>query len=89
MVNLKVMVRLRNGLQARNATEFVVEANRFSAKIMIERNNRKVDAKSILGLMSLAVPSGTEIILYADGSDEIMAVQYLSKLLSMDMKIYH
>ena len=78
MVEKKVEVRLKSGLQARPAAAFVQEATQFSSDIFIEKDGKKINAKSIMGLMSLAVGTGTTIILSAEGSDEEQAIEYLS-----------
>ena len=70
MVQGKVEVRLKTGLQARPAALFVQEANRFASDVFLEKNGKKVNAKSIMGLMSLAVSTGTEVTLIAEGDDE-------------------
>lgn len=78
MVERQVEVKLRTGLQARPAALFVQEANRFSAEIFLEKDEKKVNAKSIMGLMSLAVSSGTVITIIANGDDEQEAVATLT-----------
>lgn len=65
MVQQKVEVRLKTGLQARPAALFVQEANRFTSDVFLEKDGKKVNAKSIMGLMSLAVSTGTEVTLIA------------------------
>ncbi|KGX92902.1 phosphate ABC transporter permease [Pontibacillus halophilus JSM 076056 = DSM 19796] len=70
MVERTVTVQLKTGLQARPAALFVQEANRFASDVFIEKNGKRVNAKSIMGLMSLAVGSGETIVLQADGSDQ-------------------
>ena len=61
MLVKQVEVKLKTGLQARPAALFVQEANRFSADVFLEKDGKKVNAKSIMGLMSLAVGSGSII----------------------------
>lgn len=78
MVKKQVEVKLKTGLQARPAALFVQEATRFSADIFIEKDGKKVNAKSIMGLMSLAINSGTIIELIVEGSDEQEALEVLS-----------
>ncbi|MGF9786981.1 HPr family phosphocarrier protein [Bacillus velezensis] len=78
MVQEKVEVRLKTGLQARPAALFVQEANRFASDVFLEKNGKKVNAKSIMGLMSLAVSTGTEVTLIAVGDDEKEALEKLS-----------
>lgn len=78
MVEKLVEVKLKTGLQARPAALFVQEANRFSADIFLEKDGKKVNAKSIMGLMSLAVGSGVMVNIVADGDDEEKAIDALS-----------
>lgn len=77
MVEKQVEVKLKTGLQARPAAKFVQEATRFSAEIFIEKDSKKVNAKSIMGIMSLAVTPGSTIKIIADGSDEQQALEAL------------
>lgn len=77
MVEKQVEIELKTGLQARPAALFVQEANRFSSDIFLEKDGKKVNAKSIMGLMSLALGSGALINLIAEGSDEEEAVEAL------------
>lgn len=79
MVEKTVEVKLNSGLQARPAAKFVQEANRFHSEIFLEKDGKKVNAKSIMGLMSLAVNTGSEIKLYAEGNDEEAAIEALVK----------
>lgn len=81
MVEKSIEVKLKAGLQARAASIFVQEASRYSSEIFLERDGRKVNAKSIMGLMSLAIGPDTEIKLSADGEDEEEAIAALSKLI--------
>jgi catabolite repression HPr-like protein len=78
MKEKQVEVKLKTGLQARPAALFVQEANRFSADIFLEKDGKKVNAKSIMGLMSLALGSGVEVNIIADGDDEEKALIALS-----------
>lgn len=84
MVETKVIVRLKTGLQARPAALFVQTANRFKAEIFIEKDGKRVNAKSIMGVMSLAVGTGAEIIIRADGQDAEAAVENLAALVSQE-----
>ncbi|GAA4718284.1 HPr family phosphocarrier protein [Brevibacillus fulvus] len=84
MVQQQVKVNLKTGLQARPAAFFVQEANRFVADIFVEKDNKKVNAKSIMGIMSLAISSGTEIIISAEGPDASQAVNSLVGLVSKE-----
>ncbi|MED3561573.1 phosphocarrier protein Chr [Bacillus sp. MUM 116] len=79
MLEKQVEVKLKTGLQARPAALFVQEANRFSADVFLEKDGKKVNAKSIMGLMSLAVGSGVVINIIADGVDEENAIMTLTE----------
>ncbi|BCB05617.1 HPr family phosphocarrier protein [Bacillus sp. KH172YL63] len=84
MVEKQVEVKLKTGLQARPAALFVQEANRFSSEIFLEKDGKKVNAKSIMGLMSLAISTGAAITLAADGSDEQEAIAALERFVQKE-----
>lgn len=84
MVHEKVTVNLKTGLQARPAALFVQEANRFSAEVFVEKDDKKVNAKSIMGIMSLAIATGKEIVISADGTDAEQAVANLVSYVSKE-----
>ncbi len=69
------------GLYARPVTFFIQKANEFSSSIWVEKEQRRVNAKSLLGVLSLGVVQGTEIQIIADGADEGEAVDALVELL--------
>lgn len=82
LVERSVKVELETGLQARPAAQFVQEANRYSAHLFLEKDGKKINAKSIMGLMSLAITKGEEILLIADGPDEEEAMDHLCLFIS-------
>ncbi|MCM3585130.1 HPr family phosphocarrier protein [Mesobacillus maritimus] len=84
MVEKQVTVKLKTGLQARPAAMFVQEANRFSSDIFLEKDGKKVNAKSIMGLMSLAVGVGSTINLIVEGNDEEEAITKLSNYIEKE-----
>ncbi|WP_071393610.1 HPr family phosphocarrier protein [Bacillus tuaregi] len=84
MVEKQVEVKLKTGLQARPAALFVQEANRFLSNVYLEKDGKKVNAKSIMGLMSLALGSGSTVLLSAEGSDENEAIEELSKYIEQE-----
>jgi catabolite repression HPr-like protein len=84
MLVKQVEVKLKTGLQARPAALFVQEANRFSSDIFLEKDGKKVNAKSIMGLMSLAVGSGVTIDIVADGEDEASAIDALTDFIQKE-----
>ena len=76
----EVTVKNQVGLHARPATFFIQKANEFKASIWIEKAERRVNAKSLLGILSLGIVGGTSIKVIADGSDEVQAVNALVEL---------
>ncbi|RHW36651.1 HPr family phosphocarrier protein [Lysinibacillus yapensis] len=81
MVETNVEVKLKSGLQARQAALFVQEANRFKSEVYLQKDEKKVNAKSIMGIMSLAIARGTTVTLIAEGKDEQDAIDGLSALI--------
>jgi catabolite repression HPr-like protein len=84
VVEKKIEVKLKTGLQARPAALFVQEANRFNADVFLEKDGKKVNAKSIMGLMSLAISSGASVTISADGNDEETAVNALADFIQKE-----
>ncbi len=80
MVSKEIVVQNQVGLHARPATFFIQKANEFSSSIWISKEERKVNAKSLLGVLSLGVTRGMTITLTADGVDEEAAVNELANL---------
>lgn len=76
----EVSVQNQVGLHARPATFFIQKANEFKASIWVEKEERRVNAKSLLGVLSLGIVGGTNIRIIADGADEQEAVDGLIKL---------
>lgn len=84
MYSHEAVVNNQVGLHARPATFFIQKANEFKSSIWVEREERKVNAKSLLGVLSLGIVKGTAINLIADGSDEKEAIDALVNLISSD-----
>ena len=82
----KIMISNPVGLHARPATFFIQKANEFKSSIWIEREDRKVNAKSLLGVLSLGIVKGTEVDIGAEGVDEKEAVDALEELIATDFK---
>ena len=78
----EVTVENQVGLHARPATFFIQKANEYKSSIWVEKDDRRVNAKSLLGVLSLGIIGGTMIRIIADGSDEQLAVEGLVKLVS-------
>lgn len=76
----EISVQNQVGLHARPATFFIQKANEYKSSIWVEKEERRVNAKSLLGVLSLGIVGGTTIKVIADGSDEQQAVDGLIKL---------
>lgn len=76
----EIEVKNQVGLHARPATFFIQKANEFKASIWVEKEDRRVNAKSLLGILSLGIIGGTVIKIIADGEDEAEAVEGLINL---------
>ena len=85
MYNKEIVVRCESGLHNKQATYFVQKANEFSSSIWLESDNRKMNAKSLLGIMSLGIVTGATVTLIANGPDEEAAVAELEALLQRDV----
>ena len=85
MFSKEIIVRCESGLHNKQATYFVQKANEFSSSVWLESDNRKMNAKSLLGIMSLGIVPGAQVTLTAMGSDEEAAVNALETLLQRDV----
>ncbi|MBQ4161077.1 MAG: HPr family phosphocarrier protein [Clostridia bacterium] len=81
MYSKEVTLQNQVGLHARPATFFIQKANEFKSSIWVEKEDRKVNAKSLLGILSLGITRGTAITIIADGLDEKEAVDALYELI--------
>ncbi len=82
MFTQEVTVNNEVGLHARSATYFIQKANEFKSGIWVEKEERRVNAKSLLGVLSLGIVKGTTITLIADGPDAKEAVEALVQLIN-------
>lgn len=82
----EVVIRYPDGLRASRAAEFVQTAGKFSSLIFVEKENKKINAKSIMGVLSLSAKQGEKIYVIAQGKDEEDAVKALEKLINDDIK---
>lgn len=81
----EIVVRCESGLHNKQATYFVQKANEFDCSIWVEADNRKMNAKSLLGIMSLSIETGATVTLIASGKDQEEAVTALETLLQHDV----
>ena len=84
VISKEVTINNQVGLHARPATFFIQKANEFKSSIWIEKDDRRVNAKSLLGVLSLGIVKGTAVNIVADGVDENEAIATLSALIDSD-----
>ena len=81
MIQTSLVVKHKNVIENRLIALLVQEANQYSSTVYIEVENKKINAKSIMGMMSLQLGNGEELTVVADGDDEADAIQGVEKLL--------
>ena len=82
MIKQDIIIINKSGLHARASTKLTQTASQFAAEIWIERNGRKVNAKSIMGVMMLAAAKGSTVTIEANGEDEMAAMAALEALIN-------
>ena len=85
MFSKEIVVRCESGLHNKQATYFVQKANEYECSIWVESGSRKMNAKSLLGIMSLGIVTGSSVVISASGSDAEAAVNALEVLLQRDV----
>jgi len=81
MISRDVTIKNNVELHARPATFFIQKANSFKSSIWVEKDDRRVNAKSLLGVLSLGIVKGMSVTIYADGADEAEAIDGLVSLI--------
>ena len=84
MISRNVTIKNNHGLHARPATFFIQKANSYKSSIWVEKEDCRVNAKSLLGVLSLGIVQGTEITIIADGVDEAEAIDGLVALIESE-----
>lgn len=82
MIQKSIQIKLETGLEARPVAMLVQVASQFESTVYINADDRKVNAKSIMGMMSLGLASGEQVTVVAEGNDESAAVEEIEKFLS-------
>lgn len=82
MITKKIQIQLQNGLEARPVAVLVQVASQYNSSIYVECDDRKVNAKSIMGMMTLGLTAGEEVVVAANGDDEQTAMDDIVKYLS-------
>lgn len=82
MITKKIQIQLQNGLEARPVAVLVQVASQYNSSIYVECDDRKVNAKSIMGMMTLGLTAGEEVVVSVNGDDEQSAMDDIVKYLS-------
>ncbi len=82
MIRKPITVQLASGLEARPVAVLVQVASQYESKIYVETDNKKVNAKSIMGMMTLGLSTGESVVVSAEGTDEEAAIENIEKYLS-------
>ena len=82
MTKKRIQIKLENGLEARPVALLVQEASKYESVVYLEAADKRINAKSLIGMMSLGLVSGEELVVTADGTDEQTAVEGIEKFLS-------
>ena len=82
MISKEITIRLENGLEARPVAMLVQVASKFDSSVYLEAGDKKVNAKSIMGMMSLGLDTGEKVTVIVDGEDETAALEDIEKYLS-------
>ncbi len=85
MVTREVIIKNKAGLESKPAAMFIQKASNYKSSIWIEKDERKANAKSLLGLLSLSISNGTKVIIIADGEDEEVAITDLEEYLNVGL----
>ena len=82
MIRKPITVQLASGMEARPVAVLVQVASQYESKIYVETDNKKVNAKSIMGMMTLGLNTGESVVVSAEGTDEEAAIENIEKYLS-------
>ena len=85
MIKKPITIQIPSGLEARPVALLVQVASQYESRIYMEYANKKVNAKSIMGMMTLGVPAGGKINVIAKGDDETEAIEHIGKYLNNDL----
>jgi phosphocarrier protein HPr len=85
MLSKEVIIKNKVGLQSKTAAVFIHKANNFKSNIWIEKDERKANGKSLLGLLSLGIGADSRVMITAEGEDEDLALQMLEEYLTTEI----
>ena len=86
MIKKPITINLSTGLEARPVAQLVQVASQFNSEIYVEIGKKRVNAKSIMGMMTLGVPAGGKINVIAKGDDETKAIEHIGKYLNNEQE---
>ena len=84
MIKKPITIQISNGLEARPVAMLVQVASQYESRIQVESGSKRVNAKSIMGMMTLGLAAGENVTVNADGADEESAIAEIEKYLSAD-----
>jgi len=84
MIKKEVIIKNDSGLESKHAALFIQKASNYKSSIWVEKDERRANAKSLLGLLSLGLGNGTKVMLIADGEDEEIAIKELEQYINME-----
>ncbi len=82
MIKKPITIQIADGLEARPTALLVQVASQYESSIYVENGDKKVNAKSIMGMMTLGLSAGESVVVYAEGRDELAAIENIEKYLS-------
>lgn len=85
MVTREVVINNKSGLESKPAAMFIQKASNFKSSIWVENGERKANAKSLLGILSMGISGGTKVVIIAEGEDEENAINELEEYLNNGM----
>ncbi|MGI6778811.1 MAG: HPr family phosphocarrier protein [Acetivibrionales bacterium] len=85
MIIKEIVIKNESGLQSKSAAVFIQKVSNYKSRVWIEKDERKANAKSLLGLLSLGISNGTKVTVIVEGEDEEKAASELEKYLNSDM----
>ena len=84
MIKKEVIIKNDSGLESKHAALFIQKESNYKSSIWVEKDERRANAKSLLGLLSLGLGNGTKVMLIADGEDEEIAIKELEQYINME-----
>lgn len=87
MIAKEILVKSHAGLESKMATKFIQKVSGYKSNVWIEKGERKANAKSLLGLLSLGISNGMRVMLITEGEDELKAARELEEYMQLDLEM--